>query len=79
MIPKVTCCLSAVKDGVQATHIIDGRRPHALLEALGGHFVGSIAAGAVLDRERQAGHDHQRPDAGSVMGIYIGIRILGSI
>eukprot|EP00913_Durusdinium_trenchii_P034176 g31984.t1 len=32
MIPKVTCCLSAIKDGVQATHIIDGRRPHALLE-----------------------------------------------
>jgi len=34
MIPKVTCCLSAIKDGVQATHIIDGRRPHALLEEL---------------------------------------------
>ncbi|CAJ1357832.1 unnamed protein product [Effrenium voratum] len=33
MIPKVTCCLSAIDDGVQATHIIDGRRPHALLEA----------------------------------------------
>lgn len=34
MIPKVTCCLSAIKDGVQATHIIDGRRPHALIEEL---------------------------------------------
>lgn len=34
MIPKVTCCLSALDSGVFATHIIDGRRPHALLEEL---------------------------------------------
>lgn len=34
MIPKVTCCLSAIDAGVAATHIIDGRRPHALLEEL---------------------------------------------
>mmetsp|Transcript_45674 Transcript_45674/g.74206 ORF Transcript_45674/g.74206 Transcript_45674/m.74206 type:complete len:179 (-) Transcript_45674:78-614(-) len=36
MIPKVKCCLSAIRDGVKATHIIDGRRPHALLEELFG-------------------------------------------
>lgn len=34
MIPKVKCCLSALDSGVTATHIIDGRRPHALLEEL---------------------------------------------
>lgn len=34
MIPKVKCCLTALDAGVRATHIIDGRRPHALLEEL---------------------------------------------
>jgi len=31
MLPKVTCCLDALKSGVQKTHIIDGRTRHALL------------------------------------------------
>ena len=31
MIPKVTCCLKALKNGVAKTHIIDGRVEHALL------------------------------------------------
>ncbi|MCD5406990.1 MAG: acetylglutamate kinase [Desulfotomaculum sp.] len=31
MIPKVECCVSAVNNGVQSTHILDGRVPHALL------------------------------------------------
>jgi acetylglutamate kinase len=31
MIPKVECCISAVKAGVGKTHIIDGRVKHALL------------------------------------------------
>jgi len=31
MIPKVQCCLDAVKSGVHQAHIIDGRVPHALL------------------------------------------------
>lgn len=31
MIPKTDACLTAVKAGVQKTHIIDGRMPHALL------------------------------------------------
>lgn len=34
MIPKVTCCMDAISSGVRETHIIDGRRPHALLEEL---------------------------------------------
>lgn len=31
MIPKVRCGLSALKDGVEKVHIIDGRIPHAIL------------------------------------------------
>lgn len=31
MIPKVECCISAVKLGVQRVFIIDGRIPHAIL------------------------------------------------
>jgi len=31
MIPKVNCCLSALKEGVGKTHIIDGRVEHAVL------------------------------------------------
>ncbi len=31
MLPKVTCCLEALKMGVGKTHIIDGRIKHALL------------------------------------------------
>lgn len=31
MIPKVQCCLDALKSGVQKTHIIDGRVQHSIL------------------------------------------------
>jgi acetylglutamate kinase len=31
MIPKLEACVDAVEDGVERAHIIDGRRPHALL------------------------------------------------
>ena len=31
MIPKVRCCLDALEGGVQKTHIIDGRKAHAIL------------------------------------------------
>jgi acetylglutamate kinase len=31
MIPKLQCCLDALKGGVQKVHIIDGRKEHALL------------------------------------------------
>ena len=31
MIPKVNCCLQALKEGVAKTHIIDGRIRHAIL------------------------------------------------
>eukprot|EP00850_Spirogloea_muscicola_P007855 SM000040S14867 [mRNA] locus=s40:768799:773098:- [translate_table: standard] len=31
MIPKVECCVRSLAQGVNATHIIDGRAPHSLL------------------------------------------------
>ena len=31
MIPKVDCCVEAVRSGVRRSHIIDGRKPHSLL------------------------------------------------
>jgi acetylglutamate kinase len=31
MIPKIECCLEALKGGVPRAHVIDGRVPHALL------------------------------------------------
>lgn len=31
MIPKVNCCLEALKGGVKKAHIIDGRKEHAIL------------------------------------------------
>jgi len=31
MIPKVNCCLEALREGVKKTHIIDGRVKHAIL------------------------------------------------
>ncbi|HPD61725.1 MAG TPA: acetylglutamate kinase, partial [Thermodesulfobacteriota bacterium] len=31
MLPKVNCCLNALKEGVGKAHIIDGRLEHALL------------------------------------------------
>ncbi len=31
MLPKVDCCLNALKNGVRKAHIIDGRKAHAIL------------------------------------------------
>jgi acetylglutamate kinase len=31
MIPKVTCCVDALNEGVKKAHIIDGRVEHAVL------------------------------------------------
>lgn len=31
MIPKVRCCVDAVRGGVEKAHIVDGREPHAIL------------------------------------------------
>ncbi len=43
MLPKIDCALSAVKHGVKAAHIIDGRVPHAvLLEVFTDEGVGTL-------------------------------------
>lgn len=34
MLPKMNCCVEAVKSGVKSAHIIDGRVPHCLLVEL---------------------------------------------
>ena len=45
MIPKVTCCLDAIADGVKKTHIIDGRVEHAcLLEIFTDQGIGTAVA-----------------------------------
>ena len=31
MIPKVDCCVEAVRGGVRRAHILDGRIPHSIL------------------------------------------------
>ena len=43
MIPKVETCINAVKNGVKAAVILDGRLPHAiLLEIFTEHGVGTL-------------------------------------
>lgn len=43
MIPKVDCCMQAIKSGVKSAHIIDGRVEHALLlEILTKDGIGSM-------------------------------------
>ena len=43
MIPKIECCIQALKGGVRKTHIIDGRVPHSpLLEVLTNEGVGTM-------------------------------------
>ena len=43
MMPKLRCCIHAVRHGVAAAHIIDGRTPHALLlELLTDEGVGTV-------------------------------------
>ncbi|MEA5418633.1 acetylglutamate kinase [Spirulina sp. CCNP1310] len=51
MIPKVTCCVRSLAQGVKAAHIVDGRVPHALLlEILTNSGIGSmiVASGTQL-------------------------------
>lgn len=43
MIPKVTCCVRSLAQGVKAAHIVDGRIPHSLLlEVLTDTGIGSM-------------------------------------
>ena len=56
MIPKVECCLEALRGGVKQTHVVDGRVRHALLlEVLTNRGVGTeIVSGARRLRRRLA-------------------------
>jgi acetylglutamate kinase len=63
MIPKVECCLEALKNGVKKTHIVDGRLRHAVLleiftrEGVGTEVVRSLArrgTGRVREARRAA-------------------------
>ncbi|MDR2670299.1 MAG: acetylglutamate kinase [Oscillospiraceae bacterium] len=43
MIPKVACCVEALRAGVRRTHILDGRIPHSILiEMLSDEGVGTM-------------------------------------
>ena len=43
MIPKVDCCVEAVRSGVSRTHILDGRQPHSILiEMLSDDGIGTM-------------------------------------
>lgn len=49
MLPKIQCALSAVQNGVNKAHIIDGRVPHAvLLELLTDRGVGTLITGDTI-------------------------------
>ena len=51
MIPKVSCCVRSLAQGVRAAHILDGRLPHSLLlEILSDEGIGSmIVASETMD------------------------------
>lgn len=49
MIPKVSCCVRSLAQGVGAAHIIDGRIPHALLlEVFTDVGIGTMIVGSLL-------------------------------
>lgn len=45
MIPKMKCCTEAVQHGVRSVCLINGKKPHALLELLAGKAVGTTIIG----------------------------------
>lgn len=51
MIPKISCALDAVKNGVKSAHIVDGRVPHAsLLEIFTDHGVGTLITNQIRNK-----------------------------
>jgi acetylglutamate kinase len=61
MIPKVECCLDALRAGVGRAHVIDGRVPHSVLlevfsdAGVGTEIVQRVAAGRGKSRATLAG------------------------
>jgi acetylglutamate kinase len=55
MIPKVECCLEAIRSGVRQAHVIDGRVRHAvLLEILTSRGVGTEIVPRTVRRARRS-------------------------
>ena len=53
MIPKIECCLEAIRGGVKQAHVIDGRVRHAvLLEVLTSRGVGTEVVPGTVRRVR---------------------------
>ena len=58
MIPKMECCMTALREGVRATHVIDGRVPHAvLLEIFTDVGIGTQITRTVRARPRAAARE----------------------
>lgn len=56
MIPKVECCVAALRGGVSTTHILDGRVPHSvLLEVFTDRGVGTM----VVERQGGCSNEYQ--------------------
>ena len=50
MIPKVECCLEAIRKGVKSVHVLDGRLPHSiLLEIFTAEGIGTMLTPEVRD------------------------------
>ena len=63
MIPKVECCVEAVRSGVERTHILDGRIPHSILiELLSDEGIGTMilegGADMTFDELKALDHAH---------------------
>ena len=57
MVPKMEACLRAVRGGVPAAHVVDGRVPHSmLLEIFTTEGFGTMVVPATADMTRHA-HD----------------------
>jgi acetylglutamate kinase len=74
MIPKVECCVEALRGGVRKTHIIDGRVRHAvLLEIFTREGVGTEVVRAAARGRAQAGKSAEVPAGRAVRGKKAGL------
>ncbi|MCB1325108.1 MAG: acetylglutamate kinase [Spirochaetales bacterium] len=65
MLPKVDCCVSALRHGVRRAHIVDGRVPHALLlEIFTNEGVGTLISNE-FDRKRASATGKTGQEAGN--------------
>jgi len=54
MIPKVQACMGALEKGARLARVVDGRRPHCILEAL---MSGNVAGTAVVKQKAVGGNE----------------------